>query len=154
MQADAAKRDNAAVDYVHPANVPNFEELGGAGAHELPVDLALGKVDAMDVVSNLDEIASMEIWYRLLNCGFRLAISAGTDSFTNVADHYAPGGGRVYVHSGAPLNYDNWVREYKRGHSFASNGPVLAFTVDGHEAGDDVRFPAGSKQNRCGSRRR
>lgn len=145
-QADAAKRDNAAVDYVHPANVPNFEELGGAGAHELPVDLALGKVDAMDVVSNLDEIASMEIWYRLLNCGFRLAISAGTDSFTNVADHYAPGGGRVYVHSGVPLNYDHWVREYKRGHSFASNGPVLSFTVDGHEAGDDLRFAAGSKE--------
>ena len=145
-QADAAKRDNAAVDYVHPAMVPNFEQLGGAGAHELPIDLALGKVDAMDVVSNDDEIASMEIWYRLLNCGFRLAISAGTDSFTNVADHYTPGGGRVYVRAGVPLNYDNWVREYKRGHSFATNGPMLSFTVDGHEAGDDLRFAAGSKQ--------
>jgi hypothetical protein len=145
-QADGAKRDNAAVDYVHPANAPNFEDLGGAGAHELPVDLALGKVDAMDVVSNLDEIAAMELWYRLLNCGFRLAISAGTDSFTNVADHYTPGGGRVYVHAGAALNYDDWVREYKRGHSFASNGPVLSFTVDGHEAGDDLRFPAGARQ--------
>jgi hypothetical protein len=145
-QADAAKRDNAAVDYVHPANAPNFEGLGGAGAHELPVDLALGKVDAMDVLSNLDEIASMEIWYRLLNCGFRLAISAGTDSFTNVADHYTPGGGRVYVHANTPLNYHDWVGEYKRGHSFASNGPVLSFTVDGHEAGDDLRFPAGSRQ--------
>jgi hypothetical protein len=145
-QADAAMKDNAAVDYVHPGMVPTFEELGGAGAHELPIDLALGKVDAMDVVSNNDEIASMTIWYRLLNCGFRLAISAGTDSFTNVADHYAPGGGRVYVHSGSPLRYDDWVREYKRGRSFASNGPVILFTADGHEAGDDLRFAPGSKQ--------
>lgn len=144
-QAEAAKKDNAAVDYVHPAMVPNFEELGGAGAHELPIDLALGEVDAMDVVSNNDEIASMAIWYRLLNCGFRLAISAGTDSFTNVADHYTPGGGRVYVHSGNPLRYDDWVREYKRGHSFASNGPVILFMVDGHEAGDDLRFAPASK---------
>ena len=144
-QADAAKKDNAAVDYVHPGMVAKFEELGGAGAHELPIDLALGKVDAMDVVSNNDEIASMTLWYRLLNCGFRLAISAGTDSFTNVTDHYAPGGGRVYVHSGNPLRYDDWVREYKRGHSFASNGPVIQFTVDGHEAGDDLRFAAGAK---------
>jgi TolB protein len=145
-QADAAKKDNAAVDYVHPGMVPNFEELGGAGAHELPIDLALGKVDAMDVLSNNDEIASMTLWYRLLNCGFRLAISAGTDSFTNVTDHYTPGGGRVYVHSGSPLRYDAWVHEYQRGHSFASNGPVILYTVDGHEAGDDLRFAAGSKQ--------
>ncbi len=43
--------------YVHPGMVPNYEALGGAGAHELPVDLALGQVDAMDVVSNNDEIA-------------------------------------------------------------------------------------------------
>lgn len=145
-QADAAMRDNAAVDYVHPAMVPSFEEMGGAGAHELPIDLALGKVDAMDVLSNDDEIASMTIWYRLLNCGFRLAISAGTDSFTNVTDHYTPGGGRVYVRSGSPLRYDDWLREYKRGHSFASNGPMIQFTVDGHEAGDDLRFPTGSRQ--------
>jgi hypothetical protein len=146
-QADAAKRDNAAVDYVHPGMVPNFEELGGAGAHELPIDLALGKVDAMDVLSNNDEIASMILWYRLLNCGFRLAISAGTDSFTNVQDHYTPGGGRVYVHSGNPLRYDDWVREYKHGRSFASNGPVILFTVDGHEPGDDLQFAPGAKHS-------
>jgi len=145
-QADAAKKDGAAVDYVHPGMVPNFEQLGGAGAHELPVDLALGKVDAMDVLSNNDEIACMTLYYRLLNCGFRLAISAGTDSFTNVADHYTPGGGRIYVHSGPTLRYDDWVREYQRGHSFASNGPVILFTVDGHEAGDDLRFAPGSHQ--------
>jgi hypothetical protein len=143
-QADAAKKDNAAVDYVHPGMVPNFEQLGGAGAHELPIDLALGKVDAMDVLSNNDEIASMTLWYRLLNCGFRLAISAGTDSFTNVQDHYTPGGGRVYVHTGSPLRYDDWVREYKRGRSFASNGPVIQFTVDGHEPGDDLQFAPGA----------
>jgi TolB protein len=120
--------------------------VGGVGARELPVDLALGQVDAMDVMSNGDEIASMELWYRLLNCGFRLAISAGTDSFTNVADHYTPGGSRVYVHSGRDLRYDEWVAAYKRGRSFASNGPIVSLTVNGKEPGDEIRFPARSTQ--------
>ena len=146
-QAEAARKQDAAVTYVHPASAPDFDGLGGAGAKELPVDLALGQVDAMDVVSNVDEIASMKLWYRLLNCGFRLAISAGTDSFTNVSDHYTPGGGRVYVHSGNPLRYEDWVRAYKLGHSFATNGPVILFTVNGKEAGEDLRFGKGSKQN-------
>ena len=99
-QAEAAEKQGGAVTYVHPAVVPTFEGVGGVGARELPVDLALGQVDAMDVMSNGDEIASMQLWYRLLNCGFRLAISAGTDSFTNVTDHYTAGGSRVYVHAG------------------------------------------------------
>jgi hypothetical protein len=146
VQAEAAQKQGGAVTYVHPGMVPNYEELGGAGAHELPVDLALGQVDAMDVVSNNDEIASMQLWYRLLNCGFHLAISAGTDSFTNVADHYTPGGGRVYVHAGDELRYDEWVSNYKRGRSFASNGPVITLDVDGKEPGDEIRFPAGQPQ--------
>ena len=96
----------------------------------------------MDVVSNNDEIAAMQLWYRLLNCGFRLAISAGTDSFTNIADHYTPGGGRVYVHAGSELRYDEWVANYKRGRSFASNGPVIILTADGKEPGDEL-LPCG-----------
>ena len=146
-QAEAAHKQGGAVTYVHPAVEPTFEGLGGAGARELPVDLALGQVDAMDVVSNNDEIASMQIWYKLLNCGFHLAISAGTDSFTNVADHYTPGGGRVYVYAGEKLRYGDWVANYKRGRSFASNGPVVLMTVNGKEPGDELTFPAGSKQN-------
>jgi hypothetical protein len=145
-QAEGAQKQGGAVTYVHPGMVPNYEQLGGAGAHELPVDLAMGQIDAMDVVSNNDEIACMQLYYKLLNCGFHLAISAGTDSFTNVADHYTPGGGRVYVHAGGELRYDEWVASYKRGRSFASNGPVIALTVDGKEPGDEIRFPAGSTQ--------
>jgi hypothetical protein len=139
-QAEAARKQGGAVTYAHPANAPNYEALGGAGMHEMPVDLALGQIDAMDVVSNLDEFAAMELWYRLLNCGFRLAISAGTDSFTNVADHYTPGGGRVYVHCGKRLDYAEWIDHYKRGNSFASNGPVILFTADGKEPGDEIKF--------------
>jgi hypothetical protein len=104
-------------------------------------------VDAMDVVSNVDEFAAAQLWYRLLNCGFRLAISAGTDAFTNVADHYTPGAGRVYVQAPDPASKE-WVANYKRGRSFASNGPVMTFSVDGKLAGDELRLPAGTSSVR------
>ncbi len=134
-QAAAAQKQGGAVTYVHPGYGAGFD---GASARELPVDLALGQVDAIDLISNNPEEVAMEL------CGFRLAVSAGTDSFTNVADHYTPGSGRVYVHTGAPMDYDEWIRNYKRGRSFASNGPVILFTLDGKEPGEELRFPEGA----------
>ena len=113
---------------------------------EMPVDLALGAIDAMDVLSNNDEIANTEVYYRLLNCGFRLAMSAGTDSFTNVADHYTMGGGRVYVYVGDRLRYDEWVRNYKGGRSFVSNGPMLSLRVNGKQPGEELKFTEGAEQ--------
>ena len=111
-------------------------------ARELPVDLALGAIDAMDVMSNANEDASVPMWYRLLNTGLKCAISAGTDSFTNRRHHWVPGGQRVYVHVGRELSYDGWVANYKAGRSFATNGPMLRLAVNGKEPGDDVRMSA------------
>ena len=142
-QASAAQKQGAAVTYVHPTMAPNFE---ATGIKELPIDVALGQVDAIDVISNADELAAMELWYRLLNCGFHLAASAGTDAFTNVADHYAPGHGRVYVFTGNGMRYDEWIRNYKRGHSFASNGPVILFTLNGKDPGEEVAVTEGPMQ--------
>jgi hypothetical protein len=126
-----------AVSYAHPGMVPVFEQ---ASIKELPVDLALGIRPAMDVLSNNDENASMEMWYRLLNCGFRVPISAGTDSFTNVVDHYTSGGGRVYAHTGARFDYAAWLAAFRNGRSFASNGPIVKLEVEGKMPGDEIRL--------------
>ncbi len=139
-QAKAARAQGGAVTYVHPGYAATMD---GASARELPVDLALGEVDAIDVISNNPEDVATEIWYRLLNCGFRLAPSAGTDAFTNVADHYTPGGGRVYVRLNGGMRYADWIENYRRGRSFASNGPILSFTVDGREPGSELSFAGG-----------
>ncbi|MGH9671595.1 MAG: CehA/McbA family metallohydrolase, partial [Bryobacteraceae bacterium] len=144
-QAEATRKQGGAVTYAHPGYAPAVD---GFSARELPVDLALGQVDAMDVLSNNPEEVAMEIWYKLLNCGLRLAISAGTDSFTNVADHYAPGGGRVYARVDGPMTAESWVKAYKRGRSFATNGPMIDFTVAGREPGDEWRLPAGVRRVR------
>jgi TolB protein len=126
-----------AVSYAHPGMVAQFE---GASIKELPVDLALGHQTAMDVLSNSDETPTTEMWSRLLNCGFRVPISAGTDSFTNVADHYLAGGGRVYVQAGPRFDYAAWLEAYRRGRSFASNGPMVWLTVNGAGPGEEVRL--------------
>ncbi len=141
-QAKAARAQGGAVTYAHPGYSAGIENFS---ARELPVDVALGEVDALDVMSNNPEEFAMQNWYRLLNCGFRLAISAGTDSFTNVADHYVPGGHRVYVHTGAgrPLEYGAWLAGFKAGRSFATNGPMVFLSVNGKEPGDEIVLPAG-----------
>ena len=139
-QARAAQQQGGAVSYVHPGRTDPSKF--GARAYELPVDLALGAVDAMDILSNSDEIASMELWYRLLNCGFRCAVSAGTDTFVNLKKHFILGASRVYVQSGAELDYASWIKAYKEGRSFATNGPLLRLEVEGKGPGAELYFPS------------
>jgi TolB protein len=130
--------------YVHP-----FSELPNPAGnepltHALPVDVALGKVDYLEVGGFSDHLATAEVWYRLLNCGFRLPAGAGTDAMANFASLHGPVGmNRVFVRAGPRLDYRAWLAGLKAGRSFVSNGPLLAFSVDGHEAGDEIRLPAG-----------
>lgn len=138
VQAQKAQLQKGAVTYVHPAHQPNFRGTGAVGAKEFPVDLALGQVDALDVLNNFNEKASMELWYRALNCGFRCAISAGSDSMTNLMMMTIPGAHRVYVNVPGKFSYDGWVEHYKKGMSFATNGPMLRFSVNGKSPGQDL----------------
>ena len=69
--ADLAHASGALVGYVHP-----FEEQPEPLTHpvhtdadELPVDVALGKVDYMEIVGLRDHQATAAVWYRLLNLG-------------------------------------------------------------------------------------
>ena len=85
----------------------------------------------------------LPFWYRLLNTGLKCAISAGSDSFTNRRHMWIPGGHRVYVYTGGPLDYSEWVDNYKKGHSFATNGPIVRFTVNGKLPGAELELKAG-----------
>ena len=64
--------------YVHP-----FDSVPDPGkdplTSELPADVALGKVDYIEVLGFSDHKSTAEVWYKLLNCGFRLPTAAGTD---------------------------------------------------------------------------
>jgi len=75
---------------------------------------------------------AMEVYYRFLNCGFRLPVSAGSASAVKEAPL---GYNRVYVKLDRPFSYANWFQALKSGHSFATNGPMLFVTVNGLEPG-------------------
>ena len=127
------------VTYVHLGYTdPN--SLDGARAHELPVDLALGQIDAVDVFSQHPEWPSLDLWYRLLNCGLKCPISAGTDASLNSKTAAIPGGSRVYVRTDGELTYESWLQNLKRGRTFATNGPLVEFRVDGKQPGEDLRL--------------
>ena len=146
--ADLAHDQNAVVGYVHPyESVPepkNDESL----TNELPVDVALGKVDYIEVVGFADHKSTAAVWYRLLNCGFRLPTAAGTDAMANFASLRGPVGlNRVYVNvPSGPLNISTWLDSLKHGRTFATNGPLLGFTLGGHLPGDELHLPAGENK--------
>ena len=46
---------------------------------EFALDAALGELDAVDILANTRVREAQRSWYHLLNCGFRLPATAGTD---------------------------------------------------------------------------
>ena len=101
-----------------------------AGDPSLPVDVALGKVDYYEVVGFSDHLATTEVWYRLLNCGFRIPAGAGTDAMANYASLRGPVGmNRVFVKTGGPLDHAASWPALKAGRTFATNGPLLELAL-------------------------
>ncbi len=130
--------------YVHPFTRSGADpsEYNYGGAREFPVNAALGNVDFFDVMCIWsDEYVTADVWYRILNLGFRVPASAGTDAMTNYWRAPAIGTTRVYVKSGSPLDYGNWIRGLTEGRSFVTSGPLLFFQVDGHEPGQVLTLP-------------
>src|SRR5207253_220846 len=146
--ADLAHAQGALVGYVHPFDArPDPADTTGPLTYELPVDVALGKVDYLEVMGYSDHLITSEIWYRLLNCGFRLPAAAGTDAFPNFASLRGPPGlVRVFVQSGAKLDHKSWLAGLKAGRTFVTNAPLLEFSLAGHGIGDEIRLPAGMHQ--------
>ncbi len=143
MAALEAKKQGGLVTYVHPMNNVRDVFDTSLGAKEIPVGAALGAVDSVDILPGAE--FSYELWYRLLNAGFRIAAGAGTDVFTNWRGiNSIPGGARQYVEVGSAMNWDRWVARYREGRNFVTNGPLLTFNVNGQPLGAVIRVPAGT----------
>ncbi len=143
--ADLAHAQGALVGYVHPfETLPDPADTTTPLTHELPADVALGKVDYLEVMGYSDHLVTSQVWYRLLNCGFRLPAGAGTDAFPNFASLRGPPGlVRVYVNTGPVLDHPRWLAGIKAGRTFVTNAPLLEFTLGGRGIGDEIRLPAG-----------
>ncbi len=131
-------KDDKAPDF--PDNRFAFEEAHRQGAiaacsHGIwaydKVLAALGLMDAVDQVS----IAQ---YYPLLDCGFRIPTTVGTD-----ANARPLGRMRTYVRVEGPFTYASWIDGIRHGRTFVTGGPLLAFDVgDGAFPGDVVRLDA------------
>ncbi len=151
MIADLAEsvhaQPNGVVVAAHPVTTDRFSLLGvwpGTGlARELPVDAALGHIDAFDVASysnGLHRFVETALWYQLLNCELAIGASAGTDAAMNRIWDPPMGGYQVFAHSES-LAYAAWCAALKAQRTFVTNGPMIThFDVDGHAAGDSLSF--------------
>jgi hypothetical protein len=135
--ADRARRQGGVVNYTHVAQAEDWTRTPYA-AKAIPIDVALGKVDTLDI--NNSWAASVPLWYRLLNCGFRVPAAAGTDVFLNRIGSNLPGGDRVYVRVAGPLTYEGWIDGLKAGRSFVTSGPMLTFAVNGEGPGGVLKL--------------
>jgi hypothetical protein len=145
--ADLAHARGALVGYVHPFDdEPHPFTAAEPLSNELPVDVALGKVDYIEILGFNDYRVTAEVWYRLLNLGFRLPAAGGTDAMANYASLRGPVGmDRVYVRvPQGPLDAGAWLAGLKAGRTFASNGPVLEFTLGAATVGGELRLDGAS----------
>jgi hypothetical protein len=145
--ADLAHEQQGLVGYVHPFDTYP-DPAKDALTNELPVDVALGKVDYIEVVGFADHKSTAKVWYQLLNCGFHLPTAAGTDAMANFASLRGPVGlNRVYVEvPNGPLDVETWLLNLKRGRTFATNGPLLGFSLGERQIGDELRLPTGTHE--------
>ena len=141
---DLAHEQHGLAGYAHPYDETPDPQSNPDLRHALPLDVALGKLDYLEVLGFSDHLATTSVWYRLLDLGFRVPAAAGTDAMSNLASLRGPVGlNRVYARvPDGKLAHSPWLDSLKHGHTFATNGPLLGFTLSGKIPGDELRLPA------------
>ena len=109
---------------------------------DYPVEAALGTIDFLSEDVWLND-ASINAYYRLLNCGFRLGWAAGTDFPCNESRPF--GSLLTYVQvKDLPLTYRKWIEGIKNGRTvITTNGHVefLDLKINGENGpGDEIKL--------------
>ncbi len=144
-----AQPGEVAVIVTHPfSTFDSFDIEGWPGVgmwRGMPVDLAAGTVDAMDLLSYTSAVppAGVEPYFQALNAGFRIPPAAGTDCGLGTGTSGPAGGVRVFVDPVGTFTMDSWIAGLKAGRSFVSNYPLFtAFNLEGAVPGDVLTFDA------------
>jgi len=83
---------------------------------------------------------NFETYYRLLNCGLKLAAGAGSATGAKTTP---VGYNRAYVRSGKNPTLPEFIEAWREGKNFVTNGPMLFLrTNDNQKPGDTVALPA------------
>ncbi|GAT65391.1 membrane-bound dehydrogenase [Planomonospora sphaerica] len=152
------RRLGALTGYGHPFHADLSEddppERGVAAgrncsAREVVADAALGLVDALDVLNHSSILATAVVYRHLVGAGCRLAVTAGSDSVLSISRRGTasspPGWQRVYARVEGPLTAESFAEAVRRGRTFATTGPWLWLSVDGHGPGDTLELAAGDR---------
>jgi len=147
MYLDSAKAQGGMAGYVHPYLNEVRDPADGSNSL-IPVDVALGRGEFYDVSSVYsDELASDDMYFRLLNCGFRLPATAGTDNFTDVWRDPPPGTDRAFVQVRGPLTVASWLAGIRSGRTYSSTAPLLWLDVAGRTMGDELVLGASAPES-------
>ena len=103
---------------------------------ELLADLILGKIDALDVgpLGLLDNEEVWMDWQAVLNAGIRVPLAGGSAKRANRIFSAARAPTRTFQ-AGQEFTYKAWIEAVRAGRTFVTNGPLLAFTVNGQAPG-------------------
>lgn len=140
--SDEVRKNNGHISWAHFAAWPGLEG---------PLALVLKKVDAVELLCTIDPFhepifasdvvpeikmnSGLRLWYRLLNCGLNIPLSAGTDKMNN---QVTVGANRVYAQVEDDFTYDNWIKAINQGKTFISNSPFISFKVDDQGPGSII----------------
>ena len=140
-----AHQQNAIAGFVHMQYLDNGipQSLDCCTPLEYPVEVALGSADFISEDVNGSDTA-IQAYYRLLNTGFRPALTAGTDYPCGVSEL---GSLLTYVQvAGGQMTYRNWIDGIKGGRTAVSrNGhnEFLSLTVNNTATpGDEINLTA------------
>jgi TolB protein len=137
--ASLAHAQHGLVGYAHPFDGPVNPDKDLELSNGLPADVALGNADYYELVGFSDHRSTADVWYRLLNLGFRLSAGAGTDAMANYASLRGPVGlNRVFIAMTSETTPEKLHSALKQGRTFVSNGPLLGLDVDRKHPGDEI----------------
>ena len=141
---EGARAQGGLAGFMHPyTSAP--KQPANAAATLIALDVSLGLGDYYDIGALYsDERGSADFYYRLLNAGFRIAATGGTDNFSDVWIDPPAGSSRTFARLSGPLTLANWFEAIKRGRTYFSSGPLVRFEVDGKGPGDEIALSAGS----------
>jgi len=115
-------------------------DLGVAKA--FPVDLALESFQYLELWSTAGQ-GGLIVWHHALNCGFKVPVTGGEDSISNLHRTRLVGATRGYFFLGpGNLSWESFRDALLAGRGFVTNGPLVELTVNDALPGSELRLPA------------